>query len=62
MSDNLAGRLKIQFNNDEKELNNVFMKLLGQIKPISYLKAHTAEVVRNLSTQTQNVVAKAVTQ
>ncbi|ETX11896.1 prevent-host-death protein [Marinomonas ushuaiensis DSM 15871] len=38
------------------------MKLLGQIKPISYLKAHTAEVVRNLSTQTQNVVAKAVTQ
>lgn len=44
------------------------MKLSDQIKPISYLKAHTAEVVRNLSTQmeplliTQNGEAKAVMQ
>lgn len=42
------------------------MKLSDQIKPISYLKAHAAEVVRNLSTQmeplviTQNGEAKAV--
>ena len=27
------------------------MKLSDQIKPISYLKAHAAEIVRNLSTQ-----------
>lgn len=44
------------------------MKLSDQIKPISYLKAHVAEVVRNLSTQmellviTQNGEAKAVMQ
>jgi prevent-host-death family protein len=44
------------------------MKLSDQIKPISYLKAHAAEVVRNLSTQmeplviTQNGEAKAVIQ
>ena len=44
------------------------MKLSEQIKPISYLKAHAAEVVRNLSTQmepmviTQNGEAKAVMQ
>ncbi|QUX91153.1 antitoxin, Phd family protein [Marinomonas sp. A3A] len=44
------------------------MKLSGQIKPISYLKAHAAEVVRNLSTNmqpmviTQNGEAKAVIQ
>jgi prevent-host-death family protein len=44
----------------------VLMKLSDQIKPISYLKAHAAEVVRNLSTQreplviTQNGEAKAV--
>ncbi|MCP3690021.1 MAG: type II toxin-antitoxin system Phd/YefM family antitoxin [Gammaproteobacteria bacterium] len=44
------------------------MKLSDQIKPISYLKAHAAEVVRNLSTQmeplviTQNGEAKAVMQ
>lgn len=44
------------------------MKLSEQIKPISYLKAHAAEVVRNLSTQgeplviTQNGEAKAVIQ
>ena len=44
------------------------MKLSNQIKPISYLKAHTAEVVRNLSIQmeplviTQNGEAKAVMQ
>ena len=44
------------------------MKLSNQIKPISYLKAHAAEVVRNLSTQreplviTQNGQAKAVIQ
>ena len=44
------------------------MKLSNQIKPISYLKAHAAEVVRNLSTQvepliiTQNGEAKAVMQ
>lgn len=44
------------------------MKLSNQIKPISYLKAHAAEVVRNLSGQvepliiTQNGEAKAVMQ
>lgn len=43
------------------------MKLSDQIKPISYLKAHAAEVVRNLSTReplviTQNGEAKAVIQ
>ncbi len=43
------------------------MKLSDQIKPISYLKAHAAEVVRNLARQgdlviTQNGEAKAVMQ
>ena len=44
------------------------MKLLDQIKPISYLKAHAAEILRNLSAQkgpliiTQNGEAKAVMQ
>jgi len=44
------------------------MKLSSQIKPISYLKAHTAEIVRNLGEQreplviTQNGEAKAVMQ
>ena len=44
------------------------MKLSEQIKSISYLKAHAADVVRNLSTQagplviTQNGEAKAVMQ
>lgn len=44
------------------------MKLSNQIKPISYLKAHAAELVRNLSEQaeplviTQNGEAKAVMQ
>lgn len=44
------------------------MKLSNQIKPISYLKAHTAEVIRGLSVQgepliiTQNGEAKAVMQ
>jgi prevent-host-death family protein len=44
------------------------MKLSRQIKPISYLKAHAAEIVRNLGEQreplviTQNGEAKAVIQ
>ena len=44
------------------------MKLSNQIKPISYLKAHAAEVVRNLAGQsepliiTQNGEAKVVLQ
>lgn len=44
------------------------MKLSDQIKPISYLKAHAAEIVRNLHAQveplviTQNGEAKAVMQ
>ena len=44
------------------------MKLSDKIKPISYLKAHAAQVVRDLSTQmepliiTQNGEAKAVMQ
>ncbi len=44
------------------------MKLYSQIKPISYLKAHAAEIIRNLSSQgehmiiTQNGEAKAVMQ
>jgi len=44
------------------------MKLSSQIKPISYLKANAAEIVRNLSEQrepliiTQNGEAKAVIQ
>ena len=44
------------------------MKLSNQIKPISYLKAHAAEIVRNLPGQgeplviTQNGEAKAVIQ
>jgi len=44
------------------------MKLSSQIKPISYLKAHAAEIVHNLSRQgeplviTQNGEAKVVMQ
>ena len=44
------------------------MKLSNQIKPISYLKAHAAEIVRTLSVQgeplviTQNGEAKVVLQ
>ncbi len=44
------------------------MKLSSQIKPISYLKAHAADIVRNLSDQdaplviTQNGEAKVVLQ
>lgn len=44
------------------------MKLPNQIRPISYLKAHAAEIVRNLSGQgepliiTQNGEAKVVMQ
>jgi len=44
------------------------MKLSNQIRPISYLKAHTAEIIRNLSKQqeplfiTQNGEAKVVIQ
>ena len=44
------------------------MKLSSQIKPISYLKAHAAEIVRNLQKQrqpliiTQNGEAKVVIQ
>lgn len=44
------------------------MKLSNQIKPISYLKAHAAEIVRNLPAQaeplviTQNGEAKVVMQ
>ena len=44
------------------------MKLSNQIRPISYLKAHAAEIVRNLSNNhepliiTQNVEAKVVIQ
>ena len=44
------------------------MKLANQIRPISYLKAHASEIVRNLSKQqgpliiTQNGEAKAVIQ
>ncbi len=44
------------------------MKLSSQIKPISYLKAHASEIVRNLPEQgepliiTQNGEAKAVVQ
>lgn len=44
------------------------MKLSNQIKPISYLKAHAAEIVRNLCEQqepmviTQNGEAKVVIQ
>ncbi|MCZ7555071.1 MAG: type II toxin-antitoxin system Phd/YefM family antitoxin [Bacteroidia bacterium] len=44
------------------------MKLSHQIKPISYLKAHAAEIVRNMSAQdgpliiTQNGEAKVVMQ
>ena len=44
------------------------MKLSKQIRPISYLKAHAAEIVRNLSKQqepliiTQNGEAKVVIQ
>jgi prevent-host-death family protein len=44
------------------------MKLSSQIKPISYLKAHAAEIVRNMAAQgeplviTQNGEAKVVIQ
>jgi prevent-host-death family protein len=46
----------------------ILMKLSSQIRPISYLKAHAAEIVRNLSKQqepliiTQNGEAKVVIQ
>jgi prevent-host-death family protein len=49
----------------EKEVG---MKFSSQIKPISYLKAHAAEIVRNLANQseplviTQNGEAKVVIQ
>ena len=42
------------------------MKLSNQVKPISYLKAHAAEIIRNMTEQreplviTQNGEAKAV--
>ncbi len=45
-----------------------FIKLSSQIRPISYLKAHAAEIVRTLAAQgepliiTQNGEAKAVVQ
>jgi prevent-host-death family protein len=32
------------------------MKLAGRIKPISYLKAHAAEIVRNLGEQREPLV------
>jgi prevent-host-death family protein len=44
------------------------MKLSGQIKPISYLKAHASEIIRNMTNQrtpmiiTQNGEAKVVMQ
>ena len=44
------------------------MSMSGRIKPISYLKAHAAEIIRNLGEQgepliiTQNGEAKAVVQ
>jgi prevent-host-death family protein len=44
------------------------MKLSQRVKPISYLKAHTARIIRELSTQrgtlviTQNGQAKAIVQ
>lgn len=44
------------------------MKLSGHIKPISYLKAHAAEIIRNMTNQrtpmiiTQNGEAKVVMQ
>ncbi len=44
------------------------MKLSDQIKPISYLKAHAAEIIRNIGEQpdpliiTQNGEAKAIIQ
>jgi len=44
------------------------MKLSGQIKPISYLKAHAAEIIRNMTALrtpmiiTQNGEAKVVMQ
>lgn len=44
------------------------MKLAGQIKPISFLKTHAAEIVRNMAEQgeplivTQNGEAKVVVQ
>ena len=50
------------------EKGGVLMKLSSQIRPISYLKAHAAEIVRNLSKQqepliiTQNGKAKVVIQ
>jgi prevent-host-death family protein len=46
----------------------ILMRLSSQIRPISYLKAHAAEIVRNLSKQqepliiTQNGEAKVVIQ
>jgi prevent-host-death family protein len=46
----------------------VYMKLSGRIKPISYLKAHTAQIIDELGTQpgtviiTQNGEARAVVQ
>jgi prevent-host-death family protein len=34
----------------------ILMKLSNQIRPISYLKAHAAEIVRNLSKQQEPLV------
>jgi prevent-host-death family protein len=48
--------------------SGILMKLSSRIRPISYLKAHAAEIVRNLSKQqepliiTQNGEAKVVIQ
>ncbi len=50
------------------ELREVDMRLSSQIKPISYLKAHAAEILRNLGERrepmiiTQNGEAKVVIQ
>jgi len=62
---NIALDLFVVYIWSEKE---VAMKLPSQIKPISYLKAHAAEIVRTLAEQpepliiTQNGEAKAVMQ
>ena len=34
------------------------MKLSGQIKPISYLKAHAAEIIRNMTDQSPLIITQ----
>ncbi len=64
----LTGDLFMDYNQSPAAKRRRTVKLSARIKPISYLKAHAAEIVRNMKEQreplviTQNGEAKAVLQ